>query len=1079
MKYYILLFLTFLFPIFVWGQFNPNNPGDPSIWGPNASFKYEVYKNGVVFTNESDRASRYKWDFGDGESSTEKHPEHFYAVPGCYNVSLTAFNGLDNSSSLRQAYVDITPESEYTISGNFTLDPSRKGIRNFQSLDDMFKDLMELPLSDDVTITVAEGLNLSLHDLNMSEVANELIQKLKESPYKVRLDQKSGDATYLHLWNEFNKENYGRLEQLAKSLDFDLNVILGESRFSMGSKDWLFEPKGVCYGRQNDEIWFESYSRAFTYQWELAEIPEGITGYQNTGTGNIPAMDVNNLTEVYKSLVYNVSFIYQGEVYATEQVTFWVYPQTMYLNLLEPSDNGLVGNPDEVNLSWEAIPGNGNSYRVYIRCQQGGYEFEWKESTTDNKCHIDNYKNFFQYEQTYEWYVDTYHQCSGGYIRSKTRTFTIGKAADLEITEVKVEPQTAVSGKEFTVTATVTNKGSKELEAMSWKDQIRCTNASISTQYKDQTNQGLEMGQSYELSFTFIAPYEEELKALTFEINLDVDGGLLELSKSNNRKEIEIPLALLTIPEDEFKVLCNLYTQTGGDQWYLNRHWDVTTNVVDKDGWEGVTLDEDGHVLKINLSGRNLAGTLPAGLFSLPYLQTLDLSRNALTGNMDEIVPEGSTAPELVAVNLEQNQFSGAIPASINSFPKLENLNLKGNRLEAVADLLSKKINLVITGQTLPNRQIELRHKFALDLPKICLYEHDKQTKEECPLLSLQVPGYVTPMDLKYQDDAYGFVWNSYYHAINLPPNQDLVLTQTSNSAKDSKVTVQLVFGQGDANMDGYINANDIRHTLNFINDDNNSSGEGGYINFNYYAANTYQEEQAESTINVQDLVATVNILLETPQTRSGSTLRSADAESSGPAAFLSVEGGKLVIDNPAESVMDLDIILKGVTSKQIELLLPASNYLYRTRNVEGGVRFVLVCMNGPGISLGKTDIMKIKGSDASVTHAHLTNKAAKEVKSDFEGKQVATGNEAVSMPDGLSVGNIRIDRDVKALAVSVYDMSGHILSYNRVREVVPGDYKIVQWLPQGLSAGIYLVQIELHTANEIKHQIIKVLLTK
>ena len=171
-----------------------------------------------------------------------------------------------------------------------------------------------------------------------------------------------------------------------------------------------------------------------------------------------------------------------------------------------------------------------------------------------------------------------------------------------------------------------------------------------------------------------------------------------------------------------------------------------------------------------------------------------------------------------------------------------------------------------------------------------------------------------------------------------------------------------MFFDQGDANMDGCVSMNDIRHTLNFINDDNNSSGNGGYINFNYYAANTYQEKQAESTINVQDLVATVNILLETPQTRSGSTLRSADAVSSEPVAFLSVKSGKLVIDNPAESVMDLDITLKGVTSKQIELLLPANNYLYRTRDVEGGVRFVLVCMNGSGIPLGKTDIMKVKG---------------------------------------------------------------------------------------------------------------------
>lgn len=1076
MRYYIFLFITFLFPICVWGQFNPHNPDEPSMDRLTPNYDYAVYKNGVTFTNKSKGASRYLWNFGDGNTSTLKHPEHIYSQPGSYKVELTVKNGKEERTVIN--YIMIAPESEYSISGSFTLNPSQKGIRNFQLLDDMFRDLMELPLSGDVTITVAQDLDLSLSNLNMTEVANKLIPKLKDSPYKVKLEQENGNSSFLSLWNELNKENYGLLEQLVQYMDWGVSVRFGNESFHIGNWDWVFKPGPICYGKQSDEIRFDMYSEAFTYEWKLVETQEGLTGYKESGSGKIPAMEVINTTNKYQPLAYEVSCLYQGEIYATHLVTLWVYPQTMYLNLLEPSDNGLIATPDDVNFSWEPIPGKNYHYEVYIR-KQGASEFNYIKGVSDSRCHIENYNGFFQFEQTYEWYVRTYHRCSGEYVQSDPRTFTIGKAADLEITEVKVEPQTVVSGKEFTITAIVTNKGAKELGTMSWRDQIRCTNASISTQYKDHANQGLEIGESYELNFTFKAPYEEKLKTLTFEIYLDVDDALLEMSKSNNRKEIEISLALLTIPEDEFKVLCDLYTQAGGDQWYLNRHWDVTTNAVDKDGWEGVTLDEDGHVLEINLSGRNLAGPLPAGLFSLPYLQTLDLSRNALTGNLEEIVPESSTAPELVAVNLEQNQLSGMIPTSINSLPKLENLNLKGNRLETVAGLISQKINLVIIGQTLPNRQIELRHKFVLDLPEICLYNHDKQAKEEWPGLSLQVPGYATPMDLKYQDDAYGFVWNSYYHTINLPPNQDLVLTQTSNSAKDSKVTVQLFFDQGDANMDGCVSMNDIRHTLNFINDDNNSSGNGGYINFNYYAANTYQEKQAESTINVQDLVATVNILLETPQTRSGSTLRSADAVSSEPVAFLSVKSGKLVIDNPAESVMDLDITLKGVTSKQIELLLPANNYLYRTRDVEGGVRFVLVCMNGSGIPLGKTDIMKVKGSDAFVAHAHLTNKAANEVRSDFDGKQVATGNNAVSMPDGLSDGNIRIDHDVKALVVSVYDMGGHILSYNRVHEVVPGDYKVVQWLPKGLSSGIYLVQIELHTTDEIKHQTIKVSLTK
>jgi PKD repeat protein len=47
----------------------------------------------VTFKNESivpERAGEvtYQWSFGDGTSSTEANPEHFYAMPGAYTVSL-------------------------------------------------------------------------------------------------------------------------------------------------------------------------------------------------------------------------------------------------------------------------------------------------------------------------------------------------------------------------------------------------------------------------------------------------------------------------------------------------------------------------------------------------------------------------------------------------------------------------------------------------------------------------------------------------------------------------------------------------------------------------------------------------------------------------------------------------------------------------------------------------------------------------------------------------------------------------------------------------------------------------------
>lgn len=44
----------------------------------------------VFFTNETEYATEYLWDFGDGNTSTEREPVHTYEQPGTYHVKLTA-----------------------------------------------------------------------------------------------------------------------------------------------------------------------------------------------------------------------------------------------------------------------------------------------------------------------------------------------------------------------------------------------------------------------------------------------------------------------------------------------------------------------------------------------------------------------------------------------------------------------------------------------------------------------------------------------------------------------------------------------------------------------------------------------------------------------------------------------------------------------------------------------------------------------------------------------------------------------------------------------------------------------------
>ncbi len=66
----------------------PPIPGPP----PVASFTYVLDGLTATFTNTSQNADTYLWDFGDGSTSTEENPVHTYTDNGLFTVSLKAMN---------------------------------------------------------------------------------------------------------------------------------------------------------------------------------------------------------------------------------------------------------------------------------------------------------------------------------------------------------------------------------------------------------------------------------------------------------------------------------------------------------------------------------------------------------------------------------------------------------------------------------------------------------------------------------------------------------------------------------------------------------------------------------------------------------------------------------------------------------------------------------------------------------------------------------------------------------------------------------------------------------------------------
>lgn len=90
----------------------------PVTQNPVASFQYAVSTTNflqVVFTNFSQYATTYSWDFGDGQTSTEMSPTHTFTTAGSFEVILTAKNAANASATFKQTITITDPNSALAL----------------------------------------------------------------------------------------------------------------------------------------------------------------------------------------------------------------------------------------------------------------------------------------------------------------------------------------------------------------------------------------------------------------------------------------------------------------------------------------------------------------------------------------------------------------------------------------------------------------------------------------------------------------------------------------------------------------------------------------------------------------------------------------------------------------------------------------------------------------------------------------------------------------------------------------------------------------------------------------------------
>jgi len=90
--------------------------GNPPVPDFSAAISGDAAPLTVAFADATEnRPTAWRWDFGDGGTSSEQNPFHTYAVPGTYTVTLTAGNNFGSASVTKTRSIVISSPTPLTV----------------------------------------------------------------------------------------------------------------------------------------------------------------------------------------------------------------------------------------------------------------------------------------------------------------------------------------------------------------------------------------------------------------------------------------------------------------------------------------------------------------------------------------------------------------------------------------------------------------------------------------------------------------------------------------------------------------------------------------------------------------------------------------------------------------------------------------------------------------------------------------------------------------------------------------------------------------------------------------------------
>lgn len=145
----------------------------------------------VSFTNQSQHANGYTWNFGDGDFSNDVNPWHEYMATGLYTVELIAVNGLcpnDTTTTLVEVVDDLNL-SDHELQG-VQLYPNPASDHIMVSLSEKWKDVVTIQLIDSRSRIVQQNEYIASDAIKF-----ELPDNVEEAVYFLRISDDNNAVT--------------------------------------------------------------------------------------------------------------------------------------------------------------------------------------------------------------------------------------------------------------------------------------------------------------------------------------------------------------------------------------------------------------------------------------------------------------------------------------------------------------------------------------------------------------------------------------------------------------------------------------------------------------------------------------------------------------------------------------------------------------------------------------------------------------------------------------------------------------------------------------------------------------------